>query len=353
MAEEGEAIDAIEHWLEAQSWAEAVSAIEQEGPVLVKTSPGLVRRWLSLLPADASALPTIRSVAGQLEWAVGNNVEAIEALRDAIRGFRDRPNPLADWLARSVLVDSLFATGGIEALDEVVDGWDKPEAEAAGPIPPAVIMYVAIVLAAFARFDESEKLAEAARSHPQSELTIPLDALLSAFADGPRGDLDESLATVNRADRELQRSDPLNRRPHLLGAAAVIIADRGEAEQALRLWIQIREIVRGGTAPLLADATHAWCALLHAQAGRLAEAEAELAQHQGQRDGFPGVHRRARPRGRRVAAWGCGGHGRARGSGAGRRRRRAHRVPFMGRPRPRSGARGGRQGSGAPRRFWS
>ena len=36
-----------------------------------------------------------------------------------------------------------------------------------------------------------------------------------------------------------------------------------------------------GVSPVLADATHAWCALLHAQAGRLAEAEAELAQHRG------------------------------------------------------------------------
>ncbi len=286
MADAGEPIEAIEHWLQAQRWHEAVSRMELEGPVLVKSSPGLIRRWLSLLPAEESALPTMRSLAGQLEWATGDNVKAIELLRASLRGFRERPNPPADWFARSVLVDSLFATGGLEILDEVVEGWDQPEAEPAGPIAPAVAMYAAVVLAAFARFDEAEELAQTARSHPQSDFIAPLDALLSAFADGPRGDLDASLAIVNRADRELQRFDPLNRRPHLLGAVAVIVGDRGEPDEALRLWTEIREIVRGGSAPLLADATHAWCALLHAQAGRLAEAEAELALHQGHETGY-------------------------------------------------------------------
>ena len=40
----------------------------------------------------------------------------------------------------------------------------------------------------------------------------------------------------------------------------------------------MRAMVHGRGAPLLTDASHAWCALLHARAGRLAEAEVELAQ---------------------------------------------------------------------------
>ena len=284
--EGGDPVWAIEHWLSAESWPDAVSAIERDGPLLVRTSGGLMKRWLSVLPADARALPAIRSLHGQLAWASGDFAGAIEALQDAIRGFREHPNPPADWLARSMLLDSLFTTGEVDALEEVVAGWDQPEAEAAGGLAPAAVMYAAAVLAAYARFDRSDSLAEAARSHPQSDLVGPADALRLAFADGPRGDLDELLAAVEAADRELQRFDPLNRRPHLLGAVAVIVGDRGEPERSLQLWTEIREIVRGGTAPTLADATHAWCALLQAQAGRLAEAEAELVQHQGSETGY-------------------------------------------------------------------
>jgi DNA-binding SARP family transcriptional activator len=286
VADGGDSSAAIEHWLKAQNWTEAVSAIERDGPLLVRTSAGLLTHWLTLLPEEARATPTIRSLEGQLAWASGDNTKAIGALQDAIRGFKEHPNAPADWLARSVLTDSLFATGGIEALDEVVAGWDQPEAEPAGGLAPAALMYAAVVLAAFAQFAESERLADAARSHPYPELVGPLDALRSAFADGPTGDLDKTLATVEAADRELQRFDPLNRRPHLLGAVAVVLADRGEVDRALGVWVQIRGIVRGGIAPLLADATHAWCALLHAQAGRLAEAEAELAQHRRHETGF-------------------------------------------------------------------
>ena len=132
VAEGGDTIEAIEHWLKAHDWDQAVSAIEREGPLLVRTAGGLMRRWFSLLPEAARALPTIRSLEGQLAWASGDNEGAVVALQGAIRGFEEHPNPPADWLARSVLIDSLFATGGISALEVVVDGWDQPEAEPAG-----------------------------------------------------------------------------------------------------------------------------------------------------------------------------------------------------------------------------
>jgi len=285
-AASGDTNEAIEHWLEAREWAPAVAAIEREGPVLVRTVPGLMERWLAMLPGEARSLPGIRSLEGQLTWLAGDNSGAIDALRGAVRGFKEQPNPPADWLARSVLVDALFANGGIEDLDEVVAGWDHADARPAGGLAPAAVMYSAVVLAAFAHFDESERLADAARSHPDAELVAPLDALRFAFAEGPAGDLDEVLARLTAAAEELQRFDPLNRRGHLLGAVAFVLAERGEDEAALQMWKEIREIVRGGTAPVLDDATHAWCALLHARAGRPAEAETELAQHRGLETGY-------------------------------------------------------------------
>lgn len=286
VAAAGEPIDAIEHWLAAEDWTGAVRAIEQQGPVLVRSAPGLMERWFTLLPADSRALPTMLTLQGQLAWVSGDNERAIEALQGAVRGFRDDPDPPAEWLARSMLVDSLFAAGGVDRLEEVVEGWDRPAAEPAGGLAPAAAMYGAVVLAAYARFEQSESLARAARSHPHADLVGPLDGLRFAFAELPRGDLDAVMATVENADRELRRFDPLNRRPHLLGAEAFILDERGEPERALRMWMEIRETVRGGLAPVLEDATYAWCALLHARAGRLAEAEEELAQHQGNETGY-------------------------------------------------------------------
>jgi DNA-binding SARP family transcriptional activator len=282
----GDEIGAIEHWLEAQSWVEAVGAIEREGMALVRTSPEMMRHWLELLPPDVRGLPTMRALEGQLEWGAGDNAKAIEAFRDAVHGFDERPNAPADWIARSMLVDSLFATGEVDELEKTVEGWDQPEAEAAGGLGPAAAMYAAICLAGYGRFEDSDRLAAAANQHPESEFLVPLEALRLAFRDGPRGQLDEIHAALTAAGDEMERFDPLSRRPHVLGARAALHGERGRREEALRMWIEIREEARTGLVPVLADATHAWCALLHAQAGRLAEAEAELAQHRRKETGY-------------------------------------------------------------------
>jgi DNA-binding SARP family transcriptional activator len=284
VAEDGDSIGAIEHWLEAESWQDAVSAIERDGLALVKTNPAALRRWISLMPMEVSTQPTIQALHGQLEWTAGDNAKAIEMLRSAIRGFRAQPNAPADWLARSVLADALFATGRLDEMDEVVEGWNDPAAAPAGPLAPAAVMYAAVVLAAYSRFDESDRLASEAREHPDAAFLEPLDGLRLAFRDGPRGDLDAVLKRLQEAEIELERFDPLNRHAHLLGGVAAIELDRGYPEESLRLWLQIREL-SAGLPPVLVDATHAWCAFLHALAGRLAEAESELGRHRREETG--------------------------------------------------------------------
>jgi DNA-binding SARP family transcriptional activator/tetratricopeptide (TPR) repeat protein len=279
LAEAGDGVGTVEHWLEAKSWTEAAAVIEREGLVWVRTSPELMRRWLAVLPPEARALPTIRAFEGQLEWLAGRNAEAIDALREAIRGFRDRQDPPAEWIARSILVDLLFAEGEVDQFQPVVEGWDRPAAGAAGGLAPAAAAYAATGLASFARFEESDRLAEAAKRHPEPALVAPLEALRLAYCDAPCGLVDEACERLEAADLELERFDPLNRRVHVRGALAFMLLDRGRPEDALRMWMRIRDDVRGGTAPVLADAALGWAALLHAQAGRLAEAEAELASY--------------------------------------------------------------------------
>jgi DNA-binding SARP family transcriptional activator len=282
----GDGISAIEHWLEAESWLDAVTGIQRDGRILVKANPALLRRWIQRLPDDFADLPVVRALVGQMDWLAGDNASAIAELQAAVRGFGDQPNPPADWLARSVLADALFATGRVGELDEVVQGWDDPAAEGAGALVPATLAYAAVVFAAYARWEESDRLAARAGAHPAAAFLEPLEALRLAFRDHPLGELDAIIEQLEAADRDMERFDPLTRRAHVLGMTAGITCERGYPERALGLWQRIREMSGGGVLPGLLDATHTWCAVLHAQAGRLAEAEAELSLYRGRETGY-------------------------------------------------------------------
>ena len=275
---DGDAVEAIEHWLEAHAWADAVAAIEREGFALARTAPELIPRWLSLLPETERGYPTMRALEGQLQWRAGDNAAAIAALNDAISGFRERPNVRAEWAARSILIDLLFATHAVEEVERAVEGWDRPEAAEARALAPAVAMYGATALASFGRLDESEQLAAKAKRHPDRAMLPPFFALQRLFIDLPRGEVELVCEQLDAAARAMEHFDPLQRRQIVLGVLAIVIADRGDSEEALDRWVELREMVRGRGAPLLTDAAHAWGAALNARAGRLVEAEAELAQ---------------------------------------------------------------------------
>ena len=274
----GDPVGAIEHWLEAHAWPEAVAAIEREGLALARTAPELIPRWLSQLPETVRGYPTMRALEGQLQWRAGDNAAAIDSLNDAISGFRERPNVPAEWAARSILIDLLFATHAGDDVERVVKGWDSPEAAEARALAPAAAMYGATALASFGRFEESEQLAERAKQHPDGALLPPFQALQRLFIDLPKGGVELVCEQLEVAGAAMEHYDPLQRRQIVLGVLAIVIADRGDTEEALARWLEMREMVHGRGAPLLTDASHAWCALLHARAGRLAEAELELAQ---------------------------------------------------------------------------
>jgi ATP/maltotriose-dependent transcriptional regulator MalT/DNA-binding SARP family transcriptional activator len=278
VAEAGEPIEAIDHWIRAEGWPEAVGAIERHGMALVRASPELVAGWLEALPAESQNLPTILTLQGQIDWLAGDNRSAIVHLRAAVEGFREHPNPRTEWMARAILTDCLFTGGLVGEFDSAVEGWDRAPA-AAGPLPTLAALFTAISLAAYGRFDRSEQLVERARAGRKSGPAPPSEGLRSLFVDVPRGRLDQASEALRQGLAEFKAFDPAGR-IQLKGALALITAERGYEEEALELWQQVQ---REGSvaAPALSDAGHGWCALLHAQAGRLEEAEAELAVYRG------------------------------------------------------------------------
>ena len=282
VGESGDSVASIEHWLEARDWPEAVASIELEGPGLARSSPTLVRGWLSRLPANARARPTIRSLEGQLEAGAGDHPRAADILREAVAGFQDQPNPAAEWFARFALADSLMAIGGFDEAGELARGWDDPSAAAAGILAPATAVYISIGLAMIGRFEESDALAAQAFRHPDASVLGPAEALRQAFRDTPQGHLDKTLSGMQAAVEDLERFDPFNRRLYFLVVLAQMYAERGRTDEALETWMRVRKDAGGGSGPFLADTTYAWRAELLAQDGQLAEAEAELAHYQGQ-----------------------------------------------------------------------
>ncbi len=282
----GDAIGAIEHWLEAESWPEAVVAIERESMRLARTQPDLLRHWLSLLPPEVGSLPTMLSLRGQLDWGAGDHASAIESLQAAIRAFRDHPNPPAEWMARFACSDALISVGEYGEFQQLIDGWDDPGAASAGIFPLATAMYAAFWLATYGRFEESDELAAAVNEHPGSAAVASLEALRQCAVDTSRGRLDEAYEGLESAVRELEGNDPFNRRFYMRASQALALHDLGRLEDALRMWMRIREGAREAAARFLVDSSYAWSALLLAQVGRVEDAEAELARHERQEAGW-------------------------------------------------------------------
>ena len=286
VAQDGDHPRAIAHWLAAESWLQAVSAIERESMLLVRTQPDLLRRWLSLLPPHAATLPTMRSLEGQLRWGAGNHAGAIEAFQAAIGGFADHPNPPAEWMARFACSDALIAAGRNDEVEQLRDGWDDPEAADAGIFPLATAMYAAFWLATLGRREESDELTAAVRRHPGWPAVASLEALRQCAIDTPRGRLQEAYTGLESAVLELGDNDPFHRRFYMRACQAIALHDLGRLEDALSMWRRVREGAQEAAARFLVDTSYAWAALLLAQLGRVEEAEAELAQHERLEAGF-------------------------------------------------------------------
>ncbi len=277
VAESGDAIGAIEHWLEAGSWAEAVAAIEREGPVLLRTSPELLTRWLSELPEEVRRLATIRMLEGELEWGAGEHERAVQPLREAVAGYRETQDAAHEWLARLFLAQALFWAGMFEEMLELADGWDGPDAPRGHAGVVGVAWHKALALTALGRRDEAASLAgQLRRDQRTAALFKHVDDLAGLLADLPAGRAEAALADPHSVIRELERQDPYGRLAVVQSVTALVHLDIGEVDEAMG-WFQRgrREAERRGLGFVAQDAQLRRAALL-AQRGEVAEAELEL-----------------------------------------------------------------------------
>jgi DNA-binding SARP family transcriptional activator len=277
VAESGEIAEAIEHWLAAEAWREAADALAAHGQMLVLSSPELVRGWLERLPAEILEEPAMLVLRAQVAGTAGDHPAKARLLQRAVEGYGSGSGDPGEWVARLELVQALFLTGEFERTVEVVEGFDRPEAAAAGPLAPGAAEGAAIALASIGRFGQSDRLAERAMRHPAAALLAPIEGMRRAFIDHPRGRLDELTEVMNRALDEAERSDPMNLRLYVIASVALVDDERGDTEAALARWSEIAELAGGGLAPNMELNARCSRALLLAEAGHLRDAEGELA----------------------------------------------------------------------------
>jgi len=280
LAADGRRREAVEHWLDAGEWREALAVATGLGQDLQRMSPDRIRGWLDRLPSEAWDDPGPHLVLGQLEWGCGHHERAVPSLREAVAGYDAREELLSAWLARSILCDALFSIGGFDEIERLAEGWDAPGLAPLGPLPKGVAWYAAFVRMSRGRAEQAEPLLTRLRGDTAlASLMHHFDRLFTAYTEASRGQVDFALGMVADSADELAQHDPGNHAPFVAATRAFMQMDIGKHAEAMETWDSLATAsARAGFAFLVSTCRweRAW---LHAQAGALDQAELEL--HRG------------------------------------------------------------------------
>ena len=278
LAAAGRGEEAIEHWLSAEAWDEAVQGITTTGPGLLNTSPETVERWLAALPREARGDRACLLLQGALDWAGGRQADAVARLREATVGYTEAGDVIGMWLARFALADPLFVTGAIAEVVDLAEGFDDEPALAAGFTPPAVAFYSAGALAALGRVSECEELSQRLAAHPNSGPVASHRVVWECYAHLLSGRFGELVPAAEGAIREFKRADPFNRLAVISAILPLVLGDQGRDAEALARWRDVEERARDSHSGAMLKVSLVWQALLHARRGELAQAEQPLAR---------------------------------------------------------------------------
>lgn len=282
----GRTDEAVEHWLQARRWEEAVAGIGRCAPALLGAAPQTVRGWLERLPASAREQPLMLLVEGRLEYGAGRHDAAAELIRPAVAAFRERGEAALEWMARLALMDVLHASGDFEEAVELARGVDSPET-AELPIAPNVAVMAAMCLAHQGRFAEAGEMNRRALDHPKGRASAALaHALDGLFLDRPAGRLDSAARKARQALAQLERSDPFDRRPFVRALLHLVLEEQGYDDAALEESLKAQEEARQiGVEGYLVAMLQMHSAGIYARTGRLAEAQRELDRAAGSEAG--------------------------------------------------------------------
>ncbi|HYI38239.1 MAG TPA: BTAD domain-containing putative transcriptional regulator [Thermoleophilaceae bacterium] len=277
LAGAGRRREAVDHWLDAGEWREALTVAVGLGPDVQRMSPSRVRGWLDRLPEEAWEDPDPHLVLGQLEWGLGHHERAIPSLREAVAGYDTRDQLLSAWLARSILCDALFSTGGFDEIERLAEGWDAPGLAPLGSLPKGVAWYSAFVRMSRGRAEEAEPLLALLRGDAAlGPLMHHFDRLFTAYAEASRGQVDVALDMVAESADQLAQHDPGNHAPFVAATRGFMQMDVGRYAEAMDTWAGLADASAQAGVAFLVSTSRWERAWLYAEAGSLDEAELEL-----------------------------------------------------------------------------
>ncbi|MFN8216984.1 MAG: BTAD domain-containing putative transcriptional regulator [Solirubrobacterales bacterium] len=285
LAAAGQPAEAIEHWLAAGRFEAALEQLTGAGAGLVRTSPGTVSAWLERVPEDLRSGPECRFVEAQLLWGAGRHERALEPFREAVAGFAAAGEEDRAWFARIYLADTLVFLGEYAAVSELAAGWEAVEGPIAAIAASAVAWFEVVALSCRGRREEADTLRGRLRRDPEAAGQFDfLDILAHSGFELSECRPRQGLELLRAAIAELELDDPHGRLPYALGLVLVTLRMLGE-RAAVPAWLERceREAERVGLGFGLRDFRLQRASWL-AQHGRLAEAEALLAQA-GRREG--------------------------------------------------------------------
>ncbi len=280
----GRAPDAVDHWVAAGRFDQALEALVTSGGELVRMTPGKVRDWLLALPPDLQLAPDYLFLDGQLLWGAGEYERALDALGAAVTGYEARGDTDRAWLARVFLADTLVLHGQFAAMAELAEGWGHVSSPLGAAAAIAVAWYAVTGLASLGRVEEADALrAQLARDPGSAAPFTFLEAMTRGGIELAAGSAQAALGRMHAVVDALERSDPFARLPYALGGVLVILRDLGELDAALALIDRCEiESERLGLGFAVSD-FRAQRASLLARGGDLAGAEVALAQAAGHR----------------------------------------------------------------------
>lgn len=275
----GRTIEAVEHWLAAARWPEAVEAIGECGFGLLRSASETVRGWLARLPLGARDEPPMLMLEGQLAYGAGDHGRAAELQRRALAGWEARGERPMVWAARIALMNTLHASGGFDEAIALAGELGSPEA-AEVPAAPNLAVMAAMCLSLQGRFEEAERMLRGAREHPEAAPSASLAlACEGLFLDRPAGRLKEAARKARAALAELERSDPFERAPFVRALLHLVLEEQGHDELALQETLRAQEEARRiGVEGYLVAMLQLHSVGIYARSGRLEEADRELAR---------------------------------------------------------------------------
>jgi DNA-binding SARP family transcriptional activator len=276
LAAAGREREAVEHWLDAGYWRAALAAAVHLGPELQRMAPETIRTWLARLPPEGRDDPGAQLMLGQLEWSSGRHERAIAPLRAAVAGYDERIELAPAWLARWILCDALFTTGGFDEILRLTEGWDDP-ALTGMAAPAGVAWYSSFVLLSRGRLDLAAPLLERLRADlVLAPVMRHLDRIFMAYREMTRGRVEAGLDLIAAAIEELEDFDPGSGAWYALMSEALLHEDCGQRDEALQTWERLADEAERAGLVFAVNAARWARAFLYAERGDLSSAEAEL-----------------------------------------------------------------------------